>query len=300
MSHRHSMAWHEARDFYLLISPWLIGFILFTGGPIVASLALSFAQYDLINPPAYIGLENFAALLHDELFFQSLKVTGIYALFSVPLGIIGGLALAILLNQRVPALSVWRTIYYLPSVISGVALAMLWTWIFNPEFGLVNYALSILFHIKGPGWVFSESWALPSLIIMSLWGVGGAMVLYLSGLQGVPTELHEAASLDGAGAIGRFRFVTLPIISPVLFFTLVTGIIGSFQVFTQAYVMTAGGPNYATFFYVLYLYNNAFLNYWFGLASAQAWILFVIVLLLSLLVFRSSSLWVYYESGEPR
>jgi multiple sugar transport system permease protein len=301
VARRRSMAWYEARDFYISISPWIIGFLLFTGGPVIASFVLSFYRFDAFNPPSFLGLDNYVQLLfRDQIFFQSLRVTAVYALFAVPLGIAGGLALAMMLNQRIPGLSIWRTIFYLPSVISGVALAMLWGWIFNPEFGLVNYALWLLFRIKGPGWIFVEEWALPSFIIMSLWGVGGGMVLYLAGLQGVPTELYEAASLDGAGALGRFRFVTLPIISPVLFFTLITGIIGSFQVFTQAYVLTQGGPNYATFFYVLLLFEYAFQNFWFGLAAAQAWILFLIILVLSLITFRSSSLWVHYEGGDQR
>jgi multiple sugar transport system permease protein len=286
------MAWYEARDLYLFISPWLIGFVLFTAGPILASLVLSFHRFDAFNAPSFVGLDNYATLiLRDRLFFHSLRVTAVYAVFSVPLGIATGLTLAIMLNQRVPGLAVWRTIYYLPSVVSGVALAVLWSWIFNPDFGLINDLLWLLFGIKGPGWVFSEQWALPSLIFMSLWGVGGGMVLYLAGLQGVPTELYEAAALDGANALARLRH---------LFFTLITGIIGSFQVFTQAYVMTEGGPNYATFFYVLLLFNYAFKNFWFGLASAQAWILFLIILLLTLITFRSSSLWVYYEAGDQR
>ena len=292
----------EALWFYVFIAPWVVGFLVFLAGPILYSAYLSLTSYDIIHPPAFLGFQNYSDLFTDDLFWQSLKVTTIYSLFSVPLGIALALGIAVMLNQRIPFVALFRTIYYLPSVISGVAVSLLWLWIFNPSFGLLNSVLWQVFHIKGPGWVFSEQWVLPSLILMSLWTVGGSIVLYLAGLQGVPTELYEAASLDGAGAWRRFWHVSLPMISPVILFTLVTGIIASFQTFTQAQIMTQGGPHYGSWFYVYNLWYNAFGGSGsdMGYASAIAWILFVVVLALTLLALRSSRLWVYYEGAERR
>ena len=291
------LARKEAREGYLYALPWFIGFTVFTAGPIIASFLLSFTNWDLIRPAEWIGFGNYNMLLEDPLFWQSLKVTSIYALFSVPLGILGGLAIAVLMNQKIKGLSVFRTIYYLPAVVSGVAVSLLWSWIFNPDFGVLNYLLSLI-GINGPGWIYDEKWALPSLIIMSLWGVGGGMVIYLAGLQGVPTELYEAAIIDGASSWRRFWSITIPMISPVIFFQLIMGIIGSFQIFTQAYIMTGGGPNNATLFYVLYLYRNAFQWFKMGYASALAWVLFIVILILTIIQFKLANRWVYYEGGK--
>ncbi|MBP8637561.1 MAG: sugar ABC transporter permease [Dictyoglomi bacterium] len=285
----------EGRYFYLFISPWLIGFLLFMAGPMIASLYLSLTQYNMVSIPQWVGLKNYIDLAKDPLFWQSLKVTIIYSIFSVPLGIITSLILAILLNQKIRGLAWFRTIFYIPSVISGVAVSLLWMWIFNPEFGILNYLLWKIFKIQGPAWLFDEFWVLPALIIMSLWGIGGSIVIYLAGLQGIPTELYEAAEIDGASSWNKFLRITLPLITPVIFFNLITGVIGSLQVFTQGYVMTGGGPHYASLFYVLYLYQEAFQLYNMGYASALAWILFLIILLLTVIIFKSSSLWVYYE-----
>jgi multiple sugar transport system permease protein len=285
----------EEREFLLFVSPWLIGFLVFILGPFLGAVFLGLTKYDGYNPPDWVGLSNYQALLKDRLFWTSFRVTATYALASVPLHIALGLAIAVLLNQRVRGLSVWRTIYFLPAVVSGVAVAMLWLWIFNPEFGLLNAALR-LFGIAGPAWINSRTWALPALVIMSLWGVGSTMVIYLAGLQGIPTEFYEAAAIDGAGALQRFTRITLPLLSPVIFFMLVNGVIGAFQVFTQAFIMTGGGPGNATLFYVLYLYKMGFKELRFGYASALAWILFLVILVLTLLIFRSSRFWVYYES----
>lgn len=292
------LARREALAFYAFISPWLIGFIVFTLGPILASLYFSLTQYQIVKPPEWIGLQNYRELVTDRLFWQSLKVTTYYTALSVPLGIAASLFLAILLNQRVPFLSVFRTLYYLPSVITGVAVALLFSWILNPEFGLVNYVLSALFGIRGPGWFYDKTWVIPSFVLLSLWGLGGPMIIYLAALQSVPTELYEAAELDGANVWHRFRNVTLPMISPVILFTLITGIIGSFQVFTQIYVITQGrgGPNYGSLVYVLYLFQNAFRNFRMGYASAQAWILFLIIFGLTLLALRVARSRVYYEA----
>jgi multiple sugar transport system permease protein len=296
---RVSLARREARTAYWLISPWIIGFIIFTLGPMVASLIFSFTDYSIVTSPSWVGFKNFLEIFTDDYrFWLSLRVTFKYAIFAIPMGLVIGLLLALLLNTKVPGISIWRTVYYTPSVISGVAVAILWAYLFNPQYGLINWLLSLI-NIKGPGWLNSPDWALWALIIMSIWGVGGGMIIYLAGLQGIPTALYEAAEVDGAGKIRQFFAITLPMITPVLFYNLVIGIISTFQIFTTVYVMTAGGPVESTLFYNLYLYNNAFRYQRMGYASALAWILFIIVLTLTLLVFRSSAMWVYYE-GEVR
>jgi len=292
------MARREALDAYLFVAPLLVGLIVFTVGPVLASLAISFCRYEIFTPPEFIGGRNYAELFHDPLFWQSLKVTAIYSLVAVPLGLTLGLAVALLMNQRIRGIALFRTIYYLPAVVSGVAVALLWVWIFDPSYGLANVVLR-WFGLPSCEWLASPRTALFSLILMSLWGVGGGMVIYLAGLQSVPQHLHEAASLDGANLWQRFRHVTLPMLSPVIFYNLIMGIIGSFQVFTQAFVMTNGGPVNSTLFYVLYLFRQAFNYYRMGYASAMAWVLFAVILALTLLVFKSSALWVYYE-GERR
>jgi multiple sugar transport system permease protein len=290
----------EACEGILFASPWLVGFLLLTAGPMIASFLLSFTRWNGITPVQdlrWIGGENYARLLlHDPSFVKALRNTAFYALISVPLGMGTALTLALLLNARVRGMALFRTIFYLPSVVSGVATSMLWLWLFNPSFGGVNWLLHRL-RLPEPGWLTDESTAIWVFILMSLWAVGNTMLINLAGLQEVPGHLYEAAALDGAGPIMRFRHVTLPMLSPTLFFNLVMGIIGSFQVFTSAYVMTGGGPNEATLFYVLYLYQKAFEQFQMGYASAMAWILFAVVLALTLLVIRSSRAWVYYE-GE--
>jgi multiple sugar transport system permease protein len=286
----------RARMFYILILPWLTGFVLFVLGPMLFSLWLSFHRWNLLNLPVAIGFDNYVHMAHDALFWQSLKVTTVYAFVSVPLGLAFALLLAILLNQRVRGLAIFRTIFYLPSVASGVAVAVLFLWIFNPQFGLINNLLSYL-GIPGPAWLASADWALPTLIIMSLWSTGGTMIIFLAGLQNVPTELLEAASLDGAGNWKRFRYVTLPLLTPTILFNLVLLIINQFQTFTQAYTMTNGGPLYSTLFYVYYLYQNAFAFLNMGYAAALAWVLFTIVLVLTVIVLRTSNRWVFYQGG---
>jgi multiple sugar transport system permease protein len=285
----------EERAFYLMILPWILGFLGFTLIPMGASALLSFMEWDYIAEPVFKGLKNYLTLFKDEYFYTSLRVTVVYSIFSVPLSLVTAFILALLLNAKIQGLSVFRTLFYLPSLVSGPAASILWLWMFNPEFGVINTVLGYV-GIRGPEWIFSKNWALPSLVIMSLWGVGGGMLIYLAGLQGIPTELYEAARIDGASKRKILFKITLPMMSSVIFYNLIIGIIGTFQTFTQAYVMTSGGPSYATYFYVFYLYNNAFKNFKIGYASAQAWILFFIIMLLTLLVFRSSSMWVYYES----
>jgi multiple sugar transport system permease protein len=297
-----SLARKEARWAYFFISPWIIGFIIFTLGPMLASLYLSFTDYSLGSvgsvPVLNWGANYVKLFAGDPKFWHALVVTVTYAIIAIPLELFFGFMVAYLLNLKVPGLPVWRTLYYLPSVTPAVAGAILWGIIFNPSFGIMNWFLSLI-GIKGPGWLSSQQWALPALIIMSLWGVGGGMVIYLAGLQGIPTALYEAAEIDGANSLQKLAKITVPLMTPVIFFNLVIGIIGTFQFFTSVYVLTRGGPADATLFYNLYLYNTAFRYLNMGYASALAWILFIIVLLLTLLVFRSSSLWVYYE-GEIR
>lgn len=291
------LAFRENLDGWLFASPWLAGFVLFTAGPMIASLVLAFTDYDLLSPPTFVGLANVGkAFLVDPLVIHALKITTTYAVTSIPLSILIGLALAMLLNTKVWGLSLYRTIFYLPAVVSGVAVALLWRWLFNPDFGLLNYLLSLV-GITGPAWLADPRWALPALVIMSLWHVGGGIVIYLAGLQGIPTDLYEAAQVDGATWWSRTRFVTVPMMTPVIFFQLVMGIIQALQVFTQAYIMTQGGPQDATRFYMLYLYENAFQFYKMGYAATLAWILFVYILVLTLLVVRSSAAWVYYEGA---
>jgi multiple sugar transport system permease protein len=277
----------------------MIGALVFTVGPIIASFYLGLTQFEVVKPPVFVGLDNYVKLVQDKLFWQSLKVTSTYTFASVTLGLALSFLVALLLNQDIKAVGLLRTLYYVPNLVPAVASSMLWVWIFNPQFGLLNSLLKILFDIKGPLWLGHTKWALPSLILMSLWGVGGPMLIYLAGLQDIPTELYEAAQIDGANGWQQFFFITIPHMTSIILFNLIMGLIGSFQVFTQGYLMTGGGPRYATLFYVLYLYLNAFRWFKMGYASAMAWVLLLIILILTLLIFRSSALWVYYE-GEVK
>ncbi|WP_036700238.1 carbohydrate ABC transporter permease [Paenibacillus sp. J14] len=287
---------------YLFILPWLLGLVLFTVGPMLFSLLLAFSRWDIITGVKsieWVGLDNFKAIFQDELFYQSLKVTFVFALISVPLYQIFSLFAAMLLNMRTRGMKLFRLIYFMPSVIPAVAVSMMWVMIFNPEYGVLNRALALV-GIQGPAWLQDPSYALGALIVMGIWGIGNTIIIYLSGLQGVPEELYEAAELDGAGRFRRFFSITLPMISPTIFFNLIMGIIGGFQYFTQAFVMTNGGPLNSTLFYNLYLYNKAFQDYEMGYASALSWILFVIILVFTLLVIRSSSMWVYYQGDDDK
>lgn len=291
------MTQREALAFYAFISPWLIGFVVLTAGPLVASFVLSFTAWDMASPPVYVGLGNYIALFtSDKLLGKSLLVTGLWVLVGLPLRLGVAYVAALALNQRLPAISFFRTVLYMPAVVSGVSVALLWAWVLQPQYGLINGALRVV-GVHGPPWLGSEEWALPGFIVMSLWTTGATMVIFLAGLQSVPTELYEAAEVDGGGPLTKLLRITLPMTTPVILFNLVIGIIQSFQVFTQAYVMTQGGPNNATLFYVLYLYRVAFQYHQMGYASAMAWLLFLLVLVCTLFVFRSSARWVYYE-GE--
>lgn len=293
-----SMGAQEALWGYFFLSPWILGLILFVAGPIIASLVLAFCQWDLIQPPVFVGLQNFELMMKDSRFWSSLLNTFYYTFFAVPLGIVGSIAVALLMNQKWKSVRLLRTIYYLPSVTAGVASAIIWMWLFNPDFGLINYGLS-LFGVKGPLWLADEHWSKPALVIMSLWGVGGNMIIYLAGLQGVPRQLYEAAEIDGAGMTGKFWHITIPMLTPVIFFNLIMSIVWSFQIFTQVYVMTGGqgGPADSTLVLVLYIYQKAFKFHQMGYASAAAWVLFIIIMLFTLAQFRIAGGWVHYE-GE--
>jgi multiple sugar transport system permease protein len=302
----------EQRAGRLFVLPWVLGVSVFLLGPMLVSLLLAFSSWDIISQAQWVGLGNFREMLKDERFLASLRVTGIYTLFSVPLGVIGSLCLAMLLNAKIRGQAVFRTLYYIPAVASAVAASLIWMRLLNPESGLVNYivdaahltpvfdAMGLTDPVKGyVNWLGSEKTALASLIVMSLWGIGGGMIIYLAGLQGIPQTYYDAADVDGASPWHKFRHVTLPLLTPTIFFTLVMGVIGSFQVFTQGFVMTNGGPNNATLFYVLYLYQNAFQYLKMGYASALAWVLFLIILAFTLLQLRLSG-WVHYEGGEAK
>jgi len=287
----------EAIAGLLMASPWMIGFLVFVAGPMIYSLYLSMTRWDLFTPPQWIGLDNFTTLLTDDpTFFQALKITTIYAFIGVPLQVGLGLVLATLLNQKIRFLSLFRSIYYLPSVIGGISVAIMFRWIFGTQFGLINGMLSGL-GIQGPSWLGDPSWVMVSFVLMSLWGSGASMLIYLGALQSIPTELYEAADVDGAGTLAKFFRITIPMMTPVIFFNMVMGIIHALQEFVLPFVMTSGGPADASLFLVLYLYRNAFQFFQMGYASAIAWLLFIYILLLTLLVVRSSSAWVYYEGS---
>jgi len=281
----------------LWISPWLIGFLIFSLGPIIASFYLSLTRYKIGGSPEWIGLANYnMAFFEDKLFWPSLWRTAYFSLASVGLGVVLSLLAAMLLNQDIKGKTIFRALYYLPSLTPVVALAILWQWLLAPKQGLVNHLLSFV-NIPGPGWLTSQTWAVPSIILITLWSTvgGGRMIIFLAGLQNVPKELQEAAQIDGANGWQRFRHITIPLISPVILFNTLLGVIGSFSVFSVAYIATAGGPNYATWFYMLHLYYNAFSYFQMGYASALAWVFFVFIFLLSYIQIKLSERWVYYE-----
>ena len=304
------MTQSQKRDLKLglfFVSPYLIGFVGFTVLPLLASFCFSFTHYDIFNAPKWVGGENFVKLAQDRLFWKSLYNTAFYTVFSVPLGMTTAFLLALLLNRKMVARPLFRTIFFLPSIVPLVAASVLWVWVFNSQYGYLNWALqpvcnawNAVFgtHVMPPNWLQSPYWAKPALVIMSVWGVGGTMVLYLAALQDVPAQLYEVADLDGASAFQKVWHVTIPMVSPILFFTLVMGLIGALQVFTQAYIMTKGGePGGSTLFYCLYLFRNAFEYFRLGYASAMAWILFAIIGAITALVFKVTGRYIYYEGG---
>ena len=284
----------DLRDGLLLTSPFIVGLLFLWLGPMLYSIYLTLQDWSMITPPKYIGLANFDRLLNDPLVVKTLGNTAYYTFIGVPLQLIVAFGLALMLNQDVRGRSIYRTVFYLPSITPAVAFAVVWIQIFNPEFGLLNNLLG-WFGIGPIKWLFDPAWSKPAFIIMSLWLTGFQMIIFLAGLQGVPKELNEAAAIDGATAWRRFWSVTLPILSPVLFFNLIIGIVGSFQVFTGSFIMTKGGPQDSTLFVVLYIYRNAFEYFKMGYASTLAWLLFVIIMLFTAIQFFFANRWVYYE-----
>ncbi|MCG3146844.1 MAG: Lactose transport system permease protein LacF [Verrucomicrobiae bacterium] len=287
------------RNGLLFCLPWLIGLSVFTLYPVVASLFYSFCDYSVLQAPVWSGTENYRRMWGDKVFWLSLKNTLFFAGLSLPLGMAVALALALLLNTGVRGLPVFRTIFYLPSIVPIVASSMLWLWIFNGQFGLLNSFLRPVLGSATPAWLADPQWAKPALVLMSLWGVGNSMVIYLAGLQNVPGELYEAAAIDGAGVWRKFWHVTLPLISPVIYFNLIMGIIGSLQVFTTVFAMTGGAdgnPARSTLFYALYLFSTAFYDLRMGYACAMAWVLFVVIVVLTVVATKLMEKRVHYAS----
>lgn len=287
----------KKNKFFIFISPWLIGFLLLTIIPMITSFVISFTEWDILTEAKFVGLDNYKNVFQDPLFYKSLRVTLVFTALSVPINVVLSLLVAMLLNSDIKCINLYRTIYYLPAVVSGVVVSLLWSWIFNSEFGLLNNFL-LKFGIEGPRWLADEFWVMPAMIIMSAWGIGGGIIMYLSGLQGIPGYLYESARLDAANWWTRLTKITIPSMSPVLFFTTLTSIIGCLQTFTSAYVMTNGGPNNQTLFYAFYIYKHAFTWREMGKASALAWLLFFIIMGLTIIFIKFSKNKVYYESKD--
>jgi multiple sugar transport system permease protein len=288
----------EVLTFFLFISPWLVGFIIFTAIPMIASLVISFTDWDSFQPPNFVGFENYVTLLTDDpLFWEALWHTLLFAGISVPLSLLIALGLAQLMARPMAGARFFRTVIYLPALVPLVAAAMIFRWLLAPEAGPINSTLA-LFGIDGPAWLYEEAWVIPAVILLALWQIGAGTILLIAALQGVPPELYEAAEIDGAGPTRRFWTISVPLITPILFFNLVTGVIAGFQVFAQVYVMTEGrfGPGNASLMLVPYIYDTAFRYNDMGYAAAMAWILFVIILGFTALIIRSSSSWVFYET----
>jgi multiple sugar transport system permease protein len=285
--------WQTA-SFYLFISPWLIGFILFTVGPMVYSIYLSLTNWNLMSPPVFVGLKNYVAASQDPRLGQALVVTFSFAAVAVPLNVLLSFLVSTLMNVRLRGIYFFRTCFYLPLLVSGVAQAVLLSRLFDPNTGVVNTVLRLV-GIQGPLWLLDPNWSLAAVVIMSLWTVGGNMVIYLAGLQDIPRHLYEAAEIDGANRRQKFRFVTLPQMTPILFFNIVTGVIGALQIFTPGYIFGQGGQNDSLLFYVLYLFLNAFSFFKMGYGAALAWILFIVIMILTFIIFRTSRAWVHYE-----
>jgi multiple sugar transport system permease protein len=300
VARRSTESRREARNFWIYVSPWIFGFLTFVLGPMIYSLYLSLTDSPLGSLGDFVGVANYVEVFGDDLFHIAVRNTAYYAVVSVPLQLVLAFFLATLLNKRIPAIGVFRTIFYLPSVIAGISTVLLWSWIFNANYGLVNYLLSLV-GIDGPNWLSDERYAIPAIIIMSLHGVGGAMLIFLAALQDVPSELYESAQLDGAGRAQQLFRITLPMVSPTIFFNLILGIIGALQVFTQPYIFGQLnqnlGRNRGMYVYVQYLFDAGFRYYRAGYGSAIAWILFAFTLVISLIIMRTSNSWVYYSDG---
>lgn len=280
---------------YLYLFPTILGLALFSAGAVAASFAISFTHWDIISPPAWAGGDNYVMLWQSDLFWDVFRHTLTFVALAVPLSVVCSLALALLVNTSVPGTALFRTVYFLPVVSSMIAVALVWSWIYHPEYGLLNYLLHVSGGIAGPAWLDDTFWALPAMVIVTVWkGLGYSMVIFLAGLQTIPQDLYHAATIDGAGAWKRFRHITLPMLSPTTFFILVITLINSFQVFEQTYVLTRGGPANATLTLSYYVYQNAFQFFQMGKAAAVAYVLFALVFLVTLLQFRFQKRWVFY------
>lgn len=291
--------WLEATQGYLFIMPWLLGFLVFTLGPMLASFYYSFTLYNVQTSPRFTGLYNYNyAFNEDPLFWVSVNRTLLWSVMTVVPSLFGALLAAVLLNQKLRGMAIYRTMFFLPHLTPVVAAAILWSWILQPDIGILNNFLSQI-GIRGPNWLSDIRWAMPALAMISLWTTigGNKMLIFLAGLQGIPESLYEAADIDGATGVQKFFSITLPLISPAMFFNLILGIIASFQVFGMAFVTTKGGPAYATYFYALHLYQQAFVSFDMGYGSALAWIFFAAVLVLTLFQLWLQKRWVYYESS---
>lgn len=291
--------WRDTRDGYLFVLPWLLGFIIWTAGPMIASVGIALTDWQIVTVPHFVGLANFVALFNDPRIRMALFNTTFYVVFGVPTHIFFALIAALLLNMKLRGIAIFRTLFYLPYITPIVASSLLWLWIFNTNFGIANWLLTV-FHLPAVYWLQDPRIVKISFIIMSWWTIGGQMVILLAGLQGIPGHLYDAANIDGANWWSRFWNVTFPLLTPSLFFNLTLALIGAFQVFVQAYVMTSGGPENSSLFYVLYLYQVAFQNFDMGYASAMAWLLFVVILLITLIQFRFANRWVFYEADLKR
>ncbi len=280
----------------LFALPWLLGFIGLTLYPMILSIYYSFTRYSILETPKFIGMQNYTDLFSDPLFYKSLYNTFYYVILGVPLSLIIGLLIALLLNKDSRGISVYRTAYYIPSIVPLVATTILWKWMFHPSYGILTLAVEAL-GLQSPGWLSDPDFAKNSLIIMSLWSAGSGMIVYLAGLKNIPSVYYEAAEIDGAKALSKFFRITIPLLSPTIFYQLIMGLIAGFQVFTQAFILTSGGPNDSTLFYVLYVFNNAFKFWKMGYASALSWILFLIIMVLTFINFLFSKYWVNYDQS---
>lgn len=290
----------EAISGYLFISPWLIGFIVFFAGPIIASLFLSFTRWNIVGDPIWVGLDNYRTIFTEDLRFKkAVEVTLTYSVFYLPLEVFCGIGMAVLMNQKLKGIGIFRTLFYMPSVVPQVAAALVWVWMLNRRYGVINTLLGGV-GVDGPNWLGSPQYVLPSLILIALWGVGGSAIIYLAGLQNIPEVLYEAATVDGANAFQKFFRITLPLLTPTIFFQLVLGLIGVFQTFTPAFIAAGetGGPLQSGLFYMLYIYNRGFVSLRMGYASALAWIMTAFILVITIIVLRSSQYWVYYEADR--
>lgn len=281
---------------FFFISPWIIGFIVFTAGPLILSLIMSFFDWPITSTPTFRGIGNYVEMFtKDKQFWKSLIITLKYAAIFVPLNMIIALFLAMLITQPLKGVKIYRTIFYIPAVISGVAVSIIWSWILNGDYGVLNYLLSLI-GIEGPNWLVDPAWALFAVIIASAFGVGTMMLIFYTDIKNIPIDVYEAASIDGASVGRQFFSITLPIITPTILFNLITSLISAFQQLTLVMLLTGGGPLKSTYFYGMFTYNNAFKHHKLGYASANAWVMFVIILILTALVFKSSSAWVFYET----